>query len=136
MREQLRLSGTCGGAPFHVAIPAMRSPSTLHSHIVAAYADAATDSHPPGMGGYCQGLFWYCELEPVHILWLQISALELLATGFNAIGCLRRRPLIHPTNSPAQRRASNPACASQTQRPQPRLAFHPSAPPARPELRP
>eukprot|EP00965_Chrysotila_dentata_P105101 3471834-Pleurochrysis_carterae.AAC.1 len=57
MQEQLRLSSTCGGAPFHVAIPAMRSPATSHSHIVAAYADAATDSHPPGMGGYCQGLF-------------------------------------------------------------------------------
>eukprot|EP00965_Chrysotila_dentata_P175437 5791107-Pleurochrysis_carterae.AAC.1 len=37
------------------------------------------------MGGYCQGRFWYCELEPAHVQWLHISALELLATGFNAI---------------------------------------------------
>eukprot|EP00965_Chrysotila_dentata_P178526 5896083-Pleurochrysis_carterae.AAC.1 len=37
------------------------------------------------MGGYCHGTFWYLELEPRHVHWLHISALELLATGFNAI---------------------------------------------------
>eukprot|EP00965_Chrysotila_dentata_P016133 534610-Pleurochrysis_carterae.AAC.1 len=85
MRQQLALAGLHGGAPFTVAIPAMRADPLPHPHIVPAYADAATDSAPPGLGGYCHGLFWYIELSPVHVTWLHITALELLATGFNAI---------------------------------------------------
>eukprot|EP00965_Chrysotila_dentata_P164298 5425421-Pleurochrysis_carterae.AAC.1 len=85
MTEQLRLAAEHGGAPFLVAVPALRFPRTPHPHLVAAFADAATDSSPPGLGGYCQGLFWYCKLTPLHVAWLHISALELLATGFNAI---------------------------------------------------
>eukprot|EP00965_Chrysotila_dentata_P173450 5726231-Pleurochrysis_carterae.AAC.1 len=63
----------------------MRAALPPHPHVVTAYADAATDPAPPGLGGYCQGLFWYVELSPHHTHWLHITALELLATGFNAI---------------------------------------------------
>eukprot|EP00965_Chrysotila_dentata_P185971 6140251-Pleurochrysis_carterae.AAC.1 len=68
----------------------MRAAVSPHPHIVTAYADAAADSTPPGLGGYCQGLFWYVELSTLHTHWLHITALELLATGFNAITLLRR----------------------------------------------
>jgi len=50
-----------------------------------AYADAATDSSPPGLGGYCHGLYWYIPLRPEWLNWLHITLLELLATGINAI---------------------------------------------------
>ena len=50
-----------------------------------AASDAATDSTPPGMGGFMHGFFWYLALTPEHIEWLHISVLELLATGFSAI---------------------------------------------------
>eukprot|EP00965_Chrysotila_dentata_P157058 5188430-Pleurochrysis_carterae.AAC.1 len=37
------------------------------------------------MGGYCHGMYWYLELSPLHVKWLHITSLELLATGFNAM---------------------------------------------------
>ena len=45
-------------------------------------SDAATDSDPPGLGGFMHGFFWYIALRAVHTRWLHISVLELLATGF------------------------------------------------------
>eukprot|EP00965_Chrysotila_dentata_P030884 1028913-Pleurochrysis_carterae.AAC.1 len=42
------------------------------------------------MGGYCHGTFWYLPLSQLHMQWLRISVLELLATGFNAIVFARR----------------------------------------------
>ena len=50
-----------------------------------ASADAATDSNPPGLAGFCHGLYWYLPLHPEWTEWLHITVLELLATGFNAI---------------------------------------------------
>eukprot|EP00965_Chrysotila_dentata_P185016 6107789-Pleurochrysis_carterae.AAC.1 len=47
-----------GGAPVSVAL--FKRKHRLHQpypHIVCAYADAATDSVPPGIGGYCHGAF-------------------------------------------------------------------------------
>ena len=50
-----------------------------------ASSDAATDSSPPGMGGYMHGYYWYLALLPEVIHWLHISVLEFMATGFSTI---------------------------------------------------
>ena len=56
-----------------------------HSLVYVGSSDAATDSEPPGLGGYMHGYFWYIALRAVHVAWLHISVLELLATGFSTI---------------------------------------------------
>eukprot|EP00965_Chrysotila_dentata_P162901 5379667-Pleurochrysis_carterae.AAC.1 len=74
------------GAPVSVAL--FKRKHRQHQpfpHIVCTYADAATDSAPPGIGGYCHDAFWFMELTAEHVRWIYITALELLATGFNAI---------------------------------------------------
>jgi hypothetical protein len=48
-------------------------------------SDAATDSSPPGMGGYCHGLYWYLEIQHDWLQWIHITAWELLATGGSAM---------------------------------------------------
>ena len=48
-------------------------------------SDAATDSHPPGMGGFCHGFYWQFEVATEHLQWLHITVLELLACAFNVI---------------------------------------------------
>ena len=50
-----------------------------------ATSDAATDSDPPGMGGYMHGAYWYLPLTSEIVQWLHISVLELLATGFSTM---------------------------------------------------
>ena len=50
-----------------------------------ASADAATDSDPPGMGGFCHGLYWYIPVPMEWLAWLHITVLELLASGLGAI---------------------------------------------------
>ena len=50
-----------------------------------ASSDAATDSQPPGLGGYMHGMYWYLALSDEMVRWLHISVLELLATGFSTI---------------------------------------------------
>lgn len=46
-------------------------------------SDAATDSHPPGLGGFCHGFYWQFEVAEEHLQWLHITVLELLACAFN-----------------------------------------------------
>ena len=50
-----------------------------------ASSDAATDSNPPGLGGFMHGLYWYLAIDEDVVRWLHISVLELLATGFSTI---------------------------------------------------
>jgi hypothetical protein len=50
-----------------------------------ASADAATDSDPPGMGGFCHGLYWYIPVPTEWLQWLHITVLELLASGLGSI---------------------------------------------------
>ena len=57
-----------------------------------ASSDAATDSKPPGMGGYMHGFYWQLCLASEHILWLHITVLELLATCFSIMIFNRLRP--------------------------------------------
>ena len=53
--------------------------------IYFASSDAATDSVPPGMGGFMHGMYWYIALTSEMIRWLHISVLELLASGFSCM---------------------------------------------------
>ena len=52
---------------------------------VVVSSDAATDSQPAGIGGYCHGLYWYLAIRPEWLVWLHITVLELLATGGSAL---------------------------------------------------
>ena len=56
-----------------------------HALVYVGSSDAATDSEPPGLGGFMHGFYWYIALRAIHITWLHISVLELLATGFSTI---------------------------------------------------
>ena len=53
--------------------------------LYAGSSDAATDSTPPGIGGFMHGMYWYLALSAVHVHWLHVSVLEMLATGFSAM---------------------------------------------------
>ena len=48
-------------------------------------SDAATDSAPPGLGGFMHGYYWQMEVLQEHLQWLHITVLELLACAFNLI---------------------------------------------------
>ena len=71
-----------GGAPVTAALKRAEI-ETLDSLSVkfTASADAATDSKPPGIGGFCHGLYWYIPIAIEWLAYLHITVLELLATG-------------------------------------------------------
>ena len=48
-------------------------------------SDAATDSEPPGMGGFMNGYWWHFPIPEEALDWLHITSLELLARGFDSI---------------------------------------------------
>lgn len=89
MREQLqawldRLASSVG-APFTRVLrrnSVRQEPSAL-SFLLSS--DAATDSDPPGMGGFMHGFYWYLEIPREVLPWLHITTLEFLATGFGAM---------------------------------------------------
>ncbi|MGA1354944.1 MAG: hypothetical protein ACO32I_09255, partial [Candidatus Limnocylindrus sp.] len=54
------------------------------AHFLAA-SDAATDSSPPGLGGYMHGLYWQFTVPMEDLMWLHITVLELLACVFSTI---------------------------------------------------
>ena len=53
--------------------------------IFTVTADAATDSVPPGLGGFCHGLWWHVEIPMEWLPYLHITVLELCATCVGAI---------------------------------------------------
>jgi hypothetical protein len=88
--EQLRrhrtLLMTTGGAPVTVVL--RRGDGAAADHFLVKFvvsADAATDSAPPGIGGFCHGLYWYIPIPAEWLPYLHITVLELLATGLGAI---------------------------------------------------
>jgi hypothetical protein len=88
LAEQLRrwftLLADTGGAPVTVALHKRHRVAPLAvTHAISS--DAATDSTPPGLGGFCHGLYWYLELCAEWLEWLHITVLELLATGGSAM---------------------------------------------------
>eukprot|EP00965_Chrysotila_dentata_P035434 1178736-Pleurochrysis_carterae.AAC.1 len=68
LHHHARLVASSGGAQFSAALHPddARNDSDTPRQVVSLYADAATDSEPPGMGGYCHGTFWYLHLTPLH----------------------------------------------------------------------
>jgi hypothetical protein len=75
-----------GGAPVTAALrrgDGAAAPPFAVKFVVSA--DAATDSAPPGIGGFCHGLYWYVPIQEEWLLYLHITVLELLATGLGAI---------------------------------------------------
>jgi hypothetical protein len=75
-----------GGAPVTVVL--RRGDGVAPEHLAVKYvvsADAATDSEPPGIGGFCHGLYWYVALPLEWLVYLHITVLELLASGVGAI---------------------------------------------------
>lgn len=85
MQQQLHnwieLVSFTGGAP----VTAVLRRTTTSALSVVISSDAATDSSPPGIGGYCHGLYWYLRIKDEWLEWLHITVLELLATGGSAL---------------------------------------------------
>ena len=80
----LDILGQCVGCAVTEVLRHRDLATVLHGVFVAS-SDAATDSGPPGLGGYMHGHYWYLRVEPWHLQWLHISVLELLTAGFNAM---------------------------------------------------
>ena len=75
-----------GGAPVTAALKRAQAAESQPLPVkFVASADAATDSDPPGMGGFCHGLYWYIPIPMEWLAWLHITVLELLASGLGAI---------------------------------------------------
>lgn len=82
LQRWLDLLKRTGGAVVTAAIRGLLGMASL-TYVVSS--DAATDSHPPGMGGFCHGLYWYLEIKDEWLRWLHITVFELLATGGSAM---------------------------------------------------
>ena len=78
LQRWLRLLMHTGGAAFTAALRKLPNLACLR-YVVSS--DAATDSEPAGIGGYCHGLYYYLPIEPEWLDWLHITCLEMLATG-------------------------------------------------------
>jgi hypothetical protein len=86
-----------GGAPVTVVL--RRGDGVAPEHLAVKYvvsADAATDSEPPGIGGFCHGLYWYVALPLEWLVYLHITVLELLASGVGAITLAHHQLLKDP----------------------------------------
>ncbi|MGA1354685.1 MAG: hypothetical protein ACO32I_07955, partial [Candidatus Limnocylindrus sp.] len=80
----LDVLGRCGGCAITDALRRSDISSLPGIRFLAA-SDAATDSNPPGLGGYMHGVYWNFPLPEEDLRWLHITVLELLACAFNAI---------------------------------------------------
>jgi len=93
---------TSGGAPMTAAIRRQAEPINLGLAVIfTVTADAATDSVPPGLGGFCHGLWWHVEIPMEWLPYLHITVLEL-----------KRPPMKQPPAAalePKQSRASSVA---------------------------
>ena len=84
LRQQLDLIANSGGAPLTAAVKPWYRPRSGGVTCVIT-SDAATDSHPAGLAGFCHGLWWYLPVPPELLQYMHISLLELAATGISAI---------------------------------------------------
>ena len=83
LRRWLKLLTFSGGAPVTAAINKLMAVGNPLQVVISS--DAATDSSPPGIGGFCHGLYWYLQVKAEWLEWLHITVLELLATGGSAL---------------------------------------------------
>ena len=81
----LQLLSSKAGAAFTAVLTRSSLPEQYGGLQYYASSDAATDSVPPGMGGFMHGMCWYLALTDHVVKWLHISVLEMLASGFSAI---------------------------------------------------
>ena len=84
LEQQLDFISASGGAPFTAALSRAHLPAR-GGMICVISNDAATDSLPAGIGGFCHGMWWYVAVDPECLRFLHIGVLELLATGIGAI---------------------------------------------------
>ena len=94
MQRWLDVLGKCSGCSVAAALRRADLAAGPTRYFVAS-SDAATDSQPPGLGGFMHGFWWRIELASAYLTWLHITVLELLASGFSAI---MFAPLVPPTN--------------------------------------
>ena len=94
MQQWLDVLGRCSGCSVAAALRRADLSTGLLRYFVAS-SDAATDSEPPGLGGFMHGFWWRIELTHMYVVWLHITVLELLASGFSAIIFA---PLVPPAN--------------------------------------
>ena len=85
LQRWLDVLGRCSGTCVTAVIRRFEWADKAVVRYFVASSDAATDSDPPGMGGFMHGFWWRIELLAVHIQWLHITVLELLATCFSVI---------------------------------------------------
>ena len=86
LERHRKLLMNTGGAPVTAALKrgdGAAAPPFAVKFVVSA--DAATDSGPPGIGGFCHGLYWYVPIPEAWLVYMHITVLELLATGMGAI---------------------------------------------------
>ena len=85
LQTWLRALGNTGGCAFLVVFRGAWSGHTA-CVIIFTSSDAAMEGTPtPGLGGYCNGLFWYYPLSPLELHLFVIAGLELMAAIFNVI---------------------------------------------------
>ena len=66
---------------------ALRASDGTHQQVTSYFvgsSDAATDSSPPGLGGFLHGYYWYLPISTEMVRYLHITILELLATCFSS----------------------------------------------------
>ncbi|MGA1354809.1 MAG: hypothetical protein ACO32I_08575, partial [Candidatus Limnocylindrus sp.] len=80
----LEVLGGCGGCSVFDVLRRRDIATMPAAHFLAA-SDAATDSSPPGLGGYMHGLYWQFTVPAEDLAWLHITVLELLACVFSTI---------------------------------------------------
>lgn len=87
----LDVLGRCGGCVITDVLRRRDIAEAPTVHFIAS-SDAATDSHPAGLGGFMHGFYWYHPVPTEDLRFLHITVLEMLACAFNAIIFVRSLP--------------------------------------------
>ena len=85
LTQWLRALQRTGGAVFLVAFRTTWSGVGATMMVFTSSDAAMLGTDTPGLGGYCNGLFWYYPLSTEELQYLVIGVLELLAAVFNII---------------------------------------------------
>ena len=81
----LKALGNTGGASFLVVFKGAWA-GHVAQVVIFTSSDACMDGTPtPGLGGYCNGLFWYFPLSRLELHVFYIAGLELMAAIFNIV---------------------------------------------------
>ena len=83
LKKWLELLANTGGC---AVTDSLRRTTLAVGSAVTAFvgsSDAATDSAPPGLGGFMHGYYWYFQLTVEMVQWIHITVLELLAAAFS-----------------------------------------------------